>query len=94
MSREPPSMTHYDQVQELIGEWRAWCRERNKHVGPGDVVNEQTAADLLGLKLRQLQERRYAGTGPRHRQKGAPGSLHCYALRDLVRWHLRIPDDE
>ncbi|NMW23078.1 hypothetical protein HFP05_01260 [Rhodanobacter denitrificans] len=69
-------------IEALVSEWRAWLRENGKILIPGDWIDEDLAAELVGtMKPGTLKNRRNEGKLPHyvHRGKKPLYQLHHFA---------------
>lgn len=46
---QPMPLSRAEAVEARIAVWRRWCIENRKWVSPDDRVDENTAAELLGV---------------------------------------------
>jgi hypothetical protein len=52
---------HCQAARDPVAELRTWCVERGHWVGPGDVVTEQVAAEMLHKAAHTLRDWRSNG---------------------------------
>lgn len=74
-----------DPTAARVAEWEAICAERGYVVAAGRV-SESVAAELLGLRKRQLAGYRLSDRGPRWTNLPVRGSQLSYALTELAAW--------
>jgi hypothetical protein len=81
-----------DQQAERLAELRNWCEQRGIWLGPGDEIDQDNAAAILGKKPSTLKWWRSQRIGPPHR-KTAGGAVR-YRLADLAACQLQDVADE
>lgn len=73
-----------DAVEAQVAVWRMWLRENNKPLIPGDLVDEDLAAELVGtIQAVTFRNRRYQGQPPEYVRRG---KRPLYQLHVLAGW--------
>jgi hypothetical protein len=71
-------------IEALLSEWRAWLRENGRVLIPGDLVDEDLAAELVGtIEPVTFRNRRHDGRQPAYLRRG---KTPLYKLHALAGW--------
>lgn len=79
-------MKKIDRIIETESNIRAWCIATLRTITPDGRVSEETTADILGVEVRTLQNRRSLGTAPPHYRQAVGASRYSYSLKDVAIW--------
>lgn len=77
-------VSRVEAIEAMVSEWRAWLRENGRVLIPGDLVDENLAAELVGtIEPVTFRNRRHDGRRPAFIRRG---KTPLYQLHVLAGW--------